>query len=108
MKKLILIGGDLAGGKSTFSNLLKDKYNYYVKVSIDESITLLNSNKEEFIKSIISFMDSKNKEYLKENFLDEFDEFMSLVLALNDENKELLEPFSKNLKDKLNYITKDI
>ena len=60
MKKLILIGGDLAAGKSTFSNLLKDNYGLLVinKDRLKEILgdTIIVNNRDENKKlSVISF-----------------------------------------------------
>ena len=60
MKKLILMGGDLASGKSTYSNIIGDKFNVLVinKDNLKEILgdTIIVNNREENKKlSVISF-----------------------------------------------------
>ena len=51
MKKLILMGGDLASGKSTYSNIVGDKFNVLVinKDNLKEILgdTIIVNNREE-------------------------------------------------------------
>lgn len=128
MKKLILIGGDLAGGKSTFSNLLKDKYGLLVinKDRLKEILgdTIVVNNRADNKKlSVISFnlmkyLLEKNENIivLESNFKDyEMEELSILTNELNynvlslrftGDNKILHERFLKRLNENRHYVHK--
>ena len=128
MKKLILIGGDLAGGKSTFSNLLKDKYGLLVinKDRLKEILgdTIIVDNRADNKKlSVISFnlmkyllQKNDNIIVLESNFKDyEMEELSLLTNELNynvlsirftGDNKILHQRFLKRLNENRHYVHK--
>lgn len=128
MKKLILIGGDLAAGKSTFSNMLKEKYGLLVinKDRLKEILgdTIIVDNREENKKlSVISFnlmkyLIEKNEDVLvlESNFKDyEMKELKRLTDNLNysvlslkfsGDNEILHERFLKRLNENRHYVHK--
>lgn len=128
MKKLILIGGDLAGGKSTFSNLLKDKYNLFVinKDRLKEILgdTIIVDNREDNKKlSVISFnlmkylleknesimvLESNFKDYeMKElELLTNKLEYNVLSIRFTGDNEVLHKRFLKRLNENRHYVHK--
>lgn len=128
MKKLILIGGDLAGGKSTFANILRDKFNILVinKDRLKEIVgdTIIVDNREDNKKlSVVSFnimkyLIEKNEDtlVLESNFKNyEMLEIEKLIQALDYEvmsivfkgdNKILQDRFLKRLNENRHYVHK--
>ena len=129
MKKLILIGGDLASGKSTFANILGEELGILVinKDNLKEIIgdTIITKTREENKKlSVISFnimcyllkknkdniiiLESNFKPYEMEILKDLVNEYnykvLSLVLTGN--NDILHERFQKRLNENRHYVHK--
>ncbi len=126
--KLILIGGDLAGGKSRFSNILGDKFNLLVinKDNLKEIAgdNYFAKNREENKKlSVLSFdimkyiiYKNKNTLVLESNFKDyEMEELKKITDELNYEvlsfvfkgdDKILHERFLKRLNENRHYVHK--
>ena len=128
MKKLILIGGVLASGKSTYANILKDKFNLTV-VTKDRLKEILGdniyvNNREENKKlSVISFEMIKylincnmTTIVIESNFKDyEMNELKNLCLQLNydvlslvfDADDEILHKrFLNRLNENRHYVHK--
>lgn len=127
-RKLILIGGDLAGGKSTFANRLKDKYKLLVinKDRLKEILgdTIIVNNREDNKKlSVISFnimkyILEKNEDVLvlESNFKPkEMEEIKALINELNysvlslkfeGDNHILHQRFLKRLNENRHYVHK--
>ena len=128
MKKLILIGGDLAGGKSTFANILRDKFNILVinKDRLKEIVgdTIIVDNREDNKKlSVISFnimkyLIEKNDSVLvlESNFKNyEMAEIKNLIIELGydvlsivfkGDNQILQERFLNRLNENRHYVHK--
>ena len=126
--KLILIGGDLAGGKSRFSNILGDKFNLLVinKDNLKEIAgdNFFAKNREENKKlsklsfDIMKYIIYKNKDtlVLESNFKDyEMEELDSICKILNydvlsfvfkGDDKVLHERFLKRLNENRHYVHK--
>lgn len=126
--KLILIGGDLAGGKSRFSNILGDKFNLLVinKDNLKEIAgdNFFAENREENKKlsklsfDIMKYIIYKNKDalVLESNFKDyEMEELDSICKDLNydvlsfvfkGDDKVLHERFLKRLNENRHYVHK--
>ena len=128
MKKLILIGGDLAGGKSKFSNIIGDRFNLLVinKDNLKEIAgdNFYAKNREENKKlSVLSFdimkyIIYKNKDtlVLESNFKDyEMEELEKITKELNYEvlsfvfkgdDEVLHQRFLKRLNENRHYVHK--
>ena len=128
MPKLILIGGDLAGGKSRFANIIGEKYNLLVinKDNLKEIAgdNFYAKNREENKKlSVLSFdimkyiiYKNKNTLVLESNFKDyEMEELKKITDELNYEvlsfvfkgdDKILHERFLKRLNENRHYVHK--
>jgi tRNA A37 N6-isopentenylltransferase MiaA len=128
MPKLILIGGDLAGGKSRYANILGDKYNLLVinKDNLKEIAgdNFFAKNREENKKlSVLSFdvmkyIIYKNKDtlVLESNFKDyEMEELKKITKELNYEvlslvfkgdDEVLHKRFLKRLNENRHYVHK--
>ena len=126
--KLILIGGDLAGGKSRFSNILGDKFNLLVinKDNLKEIAgdNFYAKNREENKKlsklsfDIMKYIIYKNKDVLvlESNFKDyEMEELDLMCKKLNydvlsfifkGDDKVLHERFLKRLNENRHYVHK--
>ena len=126
--KLILIGGDLAGGKSRFSNILGDKFNLLVinKDNLKEIAgdNFFAENREENKKlsklsfDIMKYIIYKNKNalVLESNFKDyEMEELDSICKDLNydvlsfvfkGDDKVLHKRFLKRLNENRHYVHK--
>lgn len=128
MRKLILIGGDLAAGKSTFSNILKDKYKLLVvnkdrlKEILGDSIFVANREENKKL-SVISFnlmkyfieknesvlvLESNFKDYeMKEiDILTQKLNYSVLSLRLSGDNTVLHQRFQKRLNENRHYVHK--
>ncbi len=128
MPKLILIGGDLAGGKSRYSNILGDKYNILVinKDRLKEIAgdNFFAKNREENKKlsvlafDVMKYIIYKNKDtlVLESNFKDyemqELDKITKelnydvLSLVFKGDDKVLHERFQKRLNENRHYVHK--
>lgn len=128
MKKLILIGGDLAGGKSTFANILRDKFNILVinKDRLKEIVgdTIIVDNREDNKKlSVVSFnimkyLIEKNDSVLvlESNFKSyEMAEIKNLIIELGydvlsivfkGDNQILQKRFLNRLNENRHYVHK--
>ena len=128
MKKLILIGGDLASGKSTYSNILKDKFNILVinKDRLKEILgdhILVNNRDENKKLSVISFdlmkyilnqnnnvlvLESNFKSYEMEqlNTITKNLGYDVLSLVFKGDIKVLHERFNKRLNENRHYVHK--
>ena len=128
MKKIILIGGDLASGKSTYSNILGDKYNILVinKDNLKEILgdTIIVNNREENKKlSVISFdlicyliKKNKNNIIIESNFkpyeMDVLKELCNeldydvLSLVFKGNNEILHQRFLNRLNENRHYVHK--
>jgi len=128
MPKLILIGGDLAGGKSKFANIIGDKFNLLVinKDNLKEIAgdNFFAKNREENKKlsklsfDIMKYIIYKNKNILvlESNFKDyEMEELKKITEELNydvlsfifkGDDKILHERFLKRLNENRHYVHK--
>ena len=128
MPKLILIGGDLAGGKSKFANIIGDKFNLLVinKDNLKEIAgdNFFAKNREENKKlsklsfDIMKYIIYKNKDILilESNFKDyEMEELKRITEELNydvlsfifkGDDKILHERFLKRLNENRHYVHK--
>lgn len=128
MKKLILMGGDLASGKSTYSNIVGDKFNVLVinKDNLKEILgdTIIVNNREENKKlSVISFdlicyLIKKNKDtiVIESNFkpyeMDVLDKLTKelnydvLSLVFKGDNEVLHKRFLNRLNENRHYVHK--
>lgn len=129
MKKLILIGGDLASGKSTFANMLGDKLGLLVinKDNLKEILgdTIIVNTREENKKlsvvcfDLMCYLLKKNKNatiILESNFkpyeMEELNKIVSeygydvLSLVLKGDNKILHERFLNRLNENRHYVHK--
>ena len=128
MKKLILIGGVLASGKSTYSLILKEKYNLTV-INKDRLKEILGdniyvSNREENKKlSVICFdmmmylldcnetclvLESNFKDYEMKELKEKCNRLNYDVLSLvfDGENKTLHQRFNERLNQNRHYVHK--
>ena len=106
MSKLILFGGDLASGKSTYSNIIGEKFNITVinKDRIKEILgdIFIAENREENLKlskasfEIMKYEIEKNKDILllESNFKDyEMEEIYNLIsINLHSADKSCAKP----------------
>ena len=128
MKKLILVGGDLASGKSTFANLLGEKYNILVinKDNLKEILgdRIIARDRDENKKlSVISFdlicyilKKNKGTVLMESNFKPyEMEELEKITKELNydvlsyvlkGDNKILHKRFIDRLDEKRHYVHK--
>ena len=128
MSKLILFGGDLASGKSTYSNIIGEKFNITVinKDRLKEILgdIFIAKNREENLKlskasfEIMKYEIEKNKDILllESNFKDyEMEEIYNLINIYNIEvlsfvfkgdNKILHERFMRRLNENRHYVHK--
>ncbi len=128
MKKIILIGGDLAAGKSTFAKLIEEKFNCLgiYKDNLKEILgdTIRVENRQENKKlSIVCFdlikyiivhnkglllVESNFKPYeMKElqKLLDEY-QYEVLTIVLKADDKVLHDRFLKRLNENRHYVHK--
>lgn len=128
MKKLILMGGDLASGKSTYSNIIGDKFNVLVinKDNLKEILgdTIIVNNREENKKlSVISFdlicylikknkgsivIESNFKPYemkVLEDLIKEYN-YDVLSLVFKGDNEVLHKRFLNRLNENRHYVHK--
>ncbi|MBR6072047.1 MAG: AAA family ATPase [Acholeplasmatales bacterium] len=128
MKKLILMGGDLASGKSTYSNIIGNKYNILVinKDNLKEILgdNILVNNREENKKlSVISFdlicylikknmgtiiVESNFKPYemdVLKSIVEEYD-YDVLSLVFKGDNEILHKRFLNRLNENRHYVHK--
>ena len=128
MKKLIIIGGDLASGKSTYSNILGERYNLLVvnKDNLKEILgdTIIANNRHDNKRlskisfDIICYLVRKNKETLviESNFkpyemedLKKITEELGydvLSIVFKGDNVILHDRFIKRLDEKRHYVHK--
>ena len=128
MKKIILMGGDLASGKSTYSNIIGEKYNILVinKDNLKEILgdTIIVNNRQENKKlSVISFdlicylikknkgnivIESNFKPYemdVLEKLFKEYD-YDVLSLVFKGDNEVLHKRFLDRLNENRHYVHK--
>ena len=128
MKKLIIIGGDLASGKSTYANMLGEKYNLLVvnKDNLKEILgdTIIANNRYENKRlskisfDMICYLVKKNKGILviESNFkpyemeelkkITEELDYDILSIVFKGDNEILHERFIKRLDEKRHYVHK--